>query len=164
MGAIKRLAKFTGGGVVGAAIGSVTATLLAPESGNELQRKLRERIQQAKLAGLTAKAETEEALIQRFRGRVNDPNALEDKRVQSHAEVAEAVRAVGLGLNAPGAIAAQRPIAADPAGHRRAYVVQRTVPQPRIRRSRDVAPRSSGHHDGGRGSAVSCLWSHRHAV
>ncbi|HEY7035973.1 MAG TPA: YtxH domain-containing protein [Thermomicrobiales bacterium] len=107
MGAIKRLAKFTGGGVVGAAIGSVTATLLAPESGNELQRKLRERIQQAKLAGLTAKAETEEALIQRFRGRVNDPNALEDKRVQSHAEVAEAVRAVGLGLNAPGAIAAQ---------------------------------------------------------
>jgi gas vesicle protein len=107
---MKRLAKFTGGGVVGAAIGSVTATLLAPESGNELQRKLRNRLRQAKLAGATAKAEKEEALIQRFRSRVDDPNALEEERVRARAEaaeVAEAIQAVGLGLNAPGAIAAQ---------------------------------------------------------
>src|SRR4051812_47288995 len=62
MGAMKRLAKFTGGGVVGAAIGSVTATLLAPQSGSELQRKLRDRLMQAKLAGVTAKAEKQEAL------------------------------------------------------------------------------------------------------
>jgi gas vesicle protein len=107
MGAMKRLAKFTGGGVVGAAIGSVTATLLAPQSGSELQRKLRDRLMQAKLAGVTAKAEKQEALILRFRGSVNDPNALEEERVRVRTEVAEAVQAVGLGLNAPGAIAAQ---------------------------------------------------------
>lgn len=106
MGAMKRLAKFTGGGLIGAALGSVTAALLAPQSGSELQRKVRERLAQARLAGATAKADKEEDLIRRFRGSVNDPDALEAERVRARAEMAQTVQAVGLVLNAPGAIAA----------------------------------------------------------
>ena len=107
MGAMKRLAKFAGGSVIGATVGAVTASLFAPENGNDLQRRLRDRVRRAKVAGVVAKAEKEEELIRRFRGSVNDPNALEDERLRVHAEVAEAVQSVGLGLNAPGAIAAQ---------------------------------------------------------
>jgi gas vesicle protein len=107
MGTMKRLTKITGGGLIGGAVGVITAGLLAPQSGEELQQKLRDRIRRAKVAGVVAKAEKEEELIRRFRGRVDDPNALEDERQRVQAEVAEAVQSVGLGLNAPGAIAAQ---------------------------------------------------------
>jgi gas vesicle protein len=110
MGAIKRLAKFTGGSVIGAAVGAVTASMFAPQSGNELQHRLRDRLRRAKVAGAVAKAEKEEELIRRFRGTVNDPDALEDERKRVQAEVAEAVQSVGLGLNAPGAIAAQETV------------------------------------------------------
>ncbi|MEA2511740.1 MAG: hypothetical protein QOJ59_1227 [Thermomicrobiales bacterium] len=107
MGAMKRIVKFTGGGLIGAAVGAVTASLFAPQSGEELQHKVHGRLRQAKLAGAQAKAEKEEELIQRFRNSVNDPNALEEERQRARAEVTAAVQAVGLGLNAPGAISAQ---------------------------------------------------------
>lgn len=107
MGALKRLVRFTSGGIIGGAVGTVTATLLAPRSGQDLQRQLRHRVQQAKVAGVTAKAQKEEELIHRFRGSVSDPTALEEERLRAREEVASAVQAVGLGLNAPGAIAAQ---------------------------------------------------------
>jgi hypothetical protein len=107
MGATKRLLTFAGGGLVGATVGAVVAALIAPQSGNDLQRNLRKRVQLAKVAGVEARAAKEEELIRRFRGRVNDPDALEEERVRARAEVAAAVQAVGLGRNAPGAIAAQ---------------------------------------------------------
>ena len=107
MGAMKRFAKFTGGSVIGAAVGAVTASVFAPDSGNDLQRRVRDRFRRAKLAGVMAQAEKEEEMIRRFRGSVGDPGALEDERKRVQAEVAEAVQSVGLGLNAPGAIAAQ---------------------------------------------------------
>jgi gas vesicle protein len=107
MGAIRRFAKFTGGGIVGAAFGVVAATLVAPQSGEELQRSVRDRIRRAKLAGTVAQAEKQEELIRRYRGAVADPEALEVERARIQAEVAQAVQSVGLGLNAPGAIAAQ---------------------------------------------------------
>jgi gas vesicle protein len=105
MGTIKRLVRFTSGSLIGGAVGTVTATLLAPQSGRDLQRRLHDRIRQAQLAGATAKAEKEDELITRFRGSVSDPTALEEERVRAREEVAAAVQAVGLGLNAPGAIA-----------------------------------------------------------
>lgn len=106
MGTIKRLVRFTGGSLIGGAVGTVTATLLAPHSGHDLQRRLRDRIRRAQLAGATAKAEKEDELITRFRGSVADPTALEEEKLRAREEVAAAVQAVGLGLNAPGAIAA----------------------------------------------------------
>ena len=106
MGAIKRLVRFTGGSLLGGAVGTVTAALLAPHSGRDFQHRLRERVQRAKLAGATAKADKEDELITRFRGSVDDQTALEEERARSREEVAQAVKAIGLGLNVPGAIAA----------------------------------------------------------
>ncbi len=63
MGTLKRFVKFTSGGILGGAVGTVTATLLAPHNGRDLQRRLRERIQLAQLAGATAKAEKEAAKL-----------------------------------------------------------------------------------------------------
>lgn len=105
MGTIKRFVKFTSGSLLGGAVGTVTATLLAPQSGHEFQRRIRDRIRRAQLAGAVAKAEKEDELIARFRGSVVDPTALEEERTRSREEVAAAVQAVGLGLNVPGAIA-----------------------------------------------------------
>lgn len=114
MGALKRLVKFIGGGVVGAAVGSAVALLLAPTSGRELQQRTHELIRRAKLAGIEAKAAKEDELIRKFRADVNDPEALEEERLSAREEVAAALQAVGLGLNAPGAIAAQEAVARDP--------------------------------------------------
>jgi gas vesicle protein len=91
MGAIDRLAAFGIGGVIGAALGSAAAALLAPQSGSELQRKVHERIRLARIAGAEAKAEKEEELIRRFRGSVDSPVALEDERARAREEVAAAV-------------------------------------------------------------------------
>ena len=107
MGAMKRLVKFTGGGLIGAAVGAVTASLFAPQSGDELQQNVQGRLRRAKAAGAEAKAEKEVELIQRFRSSVNDPAALADEQKRALADVAAAAQAVGLGLNAPGAISAQ---------------------------------------------------------
>lgn len=107
MGFIKRTVKFTAGGIVGAVTGAAAALLLAPESGHDLQRKLRDRLRDAKLAGAEAKAAKENELIRKYRLEVNDDRALTEAEQQAAEERAQAVVALGLGLNAPGAIAAQ---------------------------------------------------------
>lgn len=107
MGAAKRMAKVLEGGVIGAAAGAVAGLLLAPQSGRQLRASLEERLRRARLAGITAQAAKEEELIHKFRAEVNDPDALRSEEVRIRSEVAEAVQALGLGLNAPGAIAAQ---------------------------------------------------------
>ncbi|HEY8448476.1 MAG TPA: YtxH domain-containing protein [Thermomicrobiales bacterium] len=107
MGAAKRLATFIGGGLAGAAAGALAGLLFAPQSGDELREKVDERLRQARLAGTTAQAAKEEELIRKFRAEVNDPDALREEEMQARTEVATAVQAIGLTLNAPGAIAAQ---------------------------------------------------------
>ncbi len=122
MGAGKRLLRFGGGGVLGAAIGTAVAILFAPQSGDELKGRLSDRVRAARLAGAEAKAAKEDELIRKYRAEVNDPAALHDEETKAKLEAAEVVAAVGLGLNAPGALAAQEtalraaaPAAVDPA-------------------------------------------------
>jgi hypothetical protein len=95
---------------------------LAPQSGEELKGRISDRLRQARLAGAEAKAAKEADLIRKFRAEVEDPDALEDEAAKMQIEAAEAVAAIGLGLNAPGALAAQEaalraaaPAALDPA-------------------------------------------------
>jgi gas vesicle protein len=122
MGAGKRLIKFGGGGLLGAAVGTAVAVLWAPQSGEELKGRISDRLRQARLAGAEAKAAKEEELIRKFRAEVEDPEALQEEADKMRIEAAEAVAAIGLGLNAPGALAAQEaalraaaPAAVDPA-------------------------------------------------
>lgn len=107
MGAAKRLVKFGAGGIVGAAIGAVAAALTAPRSGDELQTKVDERLRRAKVAREEAKAAKTDELITRFRQGVNAPDALDEEREKAKRETAQNISAIGLGLNAPGALAAQ---------------------------------------------------------
>lgn len=71
-----RLVKFGGGALLGAAIGAVVASLLAPQSGASLQSQTRGLIDEAKRQGDRAQQETAQSLERRFREKVNDPNAL----------------------------------------------------------------------------------------
>ena len=107
MGVIKRTVKFTAGGITGAVIGGVAALILATESGRDLRQSLRDRLRRAKLAGAEAKAERENELIRKFRAEVNDQEALKEVEAQAREARDQAVVALGLGFNAPGAIAAQ---------------------------------------------------------
>ncbi len=107
MGAGKRIVKFGSGGLLGAAVGTAVAILWAPQSGDELKGRLADRLRRARLAGAEAKAAKEDELIRKFRSEVDDPAALRDEEAKVRVEAAEAVAAVGLGLNAPGALAAQ---------------------------------------------------------
>ena len=103
----KRILKFSSGGLLGAAVGTAVAILWAPQSGDELKGRIADRLRRARLAGAEAKAEKEDELIRKFRAEVEDPDALRDEEAKVRLEAAQAVAAVGLGLNAPGALAAQ---------------------------------------------------------
>ena len=72
MGVFSGLVRFGKGGVLGAAIGAAAGLLLAPGSGKETRSALSERIQRTRLAGVDAKSDVEQDLIQRFRGKVSD--------------------------------------------------------------------------------------------
>lgn len=107
MSAGKRLITLASGGLLGAAIGTAAAVLWAPQSGAELKGRLLDRIRQIQLAGAEAKAAKQDELIRKFRQYVEDPNALREEEVKLRGEAAQAFAAIGLSLNAPGAIAAQ---------------------------------------------------------
>lgn len=107
MSAGKRLITFASGSLLGAAIGTATAVLWAPRSGAELKGRVLDRIRQVQLAGAEAKAAKQDELIRKFRQHVEDPTALRDEEVKLRSEAAQAFAAIGLSLNAPGAIAAQ---------------------------------------------------------
>lgn len=110
MGAGRRILRFGGGGVLGAAIGTAVAILFAPQSGDELKGRLLDRVRAARLAGAEAKAAKEDELIRKYRADVDDAGALQEEETKAQLEAAEAVAAVGLGLNAPGALAAQESV------------------------------------------------------
>jgi gas vesicle protein len=107
MSAAKRLITFVSGGLLGAAVGTAAAVLWAPRSGAELRGRLLDRFRQVQLAGAEAKAAKQDELIRKFRQQVEDPNALREEEVKMRGEAAQAFAAIGLSLNAPGAIAAQ---------------------------------------------------------
>ena len=76
MGFFGRIGAFIAGGVIGAGVGAVVATLNAPQSGDVFQKELELLGRRAKAAGDSAQRQTEEELIRRFRGETNDPDAL----------------------------------------------------------------------------------------
>ena len=73
---IKRMIAFGFGGVVGGGIGVAVASLLAPQSGEQLQESVSQLRAEAEAAGEVAKVQTQEAMKQRFRDKVNDQTAL----------------------------------------------------------------------------------------
>ena len=83
MGFVGRAFKFALGGVAGAAVGATVALLLAPESGQDLQRNLRDRIRRAKIEGIEAQVARESELIRKYRAGVNDPEALREMELES---------------------------------------------------------------------------------
>lgn len=71
-----RFIKFASGGLFGAGIGTALAILFAPQSGDVLRSRVNHRLKVARLAGIEAQAETEAAIIARYRTKMGDPSAL----------------------------------------------------------------------------------------
>lgn len=88
MGLIKKTLKFGLGGVLGAGLGVVGGLFLAPESGAETQRKVRERLRAAKIAGVEAQASKERELIDRYRNETNNRGALTKAETASKEKLA----------------------------------------------------------------------------
>jgi hypothetical protein len=107
MGALKRVASFGTGGVLGFLVGAAVSTLTAPQSGGELRSRLRERAGEVKAAGDAAQAAVEAELIGRFRSDVDDPQALAPEAERATLRRSRALSALGLGLGAQGAYATQ---------------------------------------------------------
>ncbi len=75
MDGFKRLLTFGVGGAIGTAIGMVVGSLMAPQSGKDLQKSTGEFVDEVKRAGDLAQAQTEQDLKARFKERVGDPTA-----------------------------------------------------------------------------------------
>jgi gas vesicle protein len=95
MGFVGRVFKFALGGVAGAAVGATAALLLAPESGQDLQRDLRDRIRRAKIEGIKAQVARETELIRKYRAEVNDPDALRELEAEAKLARDQAVAELG---------------------------------------------------------------------
>ena len=91
MGMGKRLISVGGGGLLGAGIGTAVAVLFAPRSGDEQQGRLSDLLQRARLNGAEAKAGKEAELIEKYRGDVNDPDALTDEVIRARREAEESL-------------------------------------------------------------------------
>lgn len=107
MGAAMRIVKFGVGSVIGFVLGAAASMLAAPRGGDETRKEIAERLKAAQVAGIEAQAAKEAELIGRFRAEVGDATALREEEHRVRIEREQAVRAIGLGLNAPGALAAQ---------------------------------------------------------
>ncbi len=107
MGAVRRLASFGGGGLVGIVVGTVVSTLTASQTGRDLRDQLAARATAVKAAGDAAQADVETALIGRFRSDVDDPRALTTEAERAKLRRSQALGALGLGLGAQGAYADQ---------------------------------------------------------
>ncbi len=114
MGAGKRILSLGGGGAIGFLIGAGVAKLVAAQRGDDLRASFAAEVDEVKAIGEAAQAATEQRLIARFRDDVDDPTALQPEAQQADMLRSRAMQALGLGLNAPGAIAAQH--ARDRAG------------------------------------------------
>jgi gas vesicle protein len=112
MALMKKLMKFGIGIATGGAIGAAVGTLTAPAEGDSFRRKMKQHFVNAKQAGDEAKAAKQAQLITQFRKDVGDFDALEEE-VNHTLSTTDAVLALGLGLNAPGAIASQQAAVRD---------------------------------------------------
>jgi gas vesicle protein len=108
MSVFGRILSFGAGGALGAAVGAVVAQAMATQSGEELKRRVRERVDSVKAIGDAAAAEAEGELIQKFRSETADPMALSSDAERVSVQRLRAMEALGLGLNAQGAISAQQ--------------------------------------------------------
>ncbi len=75
MDGFKRLFTFGVGGAIGTAVGMIVGSLMAPQSGKDLQKSTGQFVDEVKRAGDIAQAQTEAQLRERFKDRVNDPTA-----------------------------------------------------------------------------------------
>jgi gas vesicle protein len=114
MGAGKRIVSFGGGGLVGFLIGAGIAKLAAAQRGDDLRAALAARVEAVKAAGDAAQAATEQRLIARFRGDVEDPNALEQESRQAAELQAQASAALAAGAAASPAAATVQATSAAP--------------------------------------------------
>ncbi len=69
------LAFFAIGAIAGAAAGALVASMLTPQSGEELKLSIRERIDSGRKVRDRVEAEQAEVMKQRFRNKVGDPDA-----------------------------------------------------------------------------------------
>lgn len=76
---ISTLAKFVAGSAFGATLGATIGLLMAPKSGSELQADTAAYLETLKVEGERARIETEAQMAERFRQKVNDPDALTQK-------------------------------------------------------------------------------------
>jgi gas vesicle protein len=83
---VKRIVVFGLGGIVGGGIGAAVASLMAPQSGEELQGTVQRVKSEAMAAGDAARTQTREAMIQRFRDKVNDQSAFTGKSKEQIVE------------------------------------------------------------------------------
>ncbi len=95
MSAITKTLKFTGGVLLGLGVGSVTALLLAPQSGEVSKDQLRSRLDEIRDAGQQAQRQTEDDLQARWeqlasegKDKADEKMTVENKAV-SKAEEAE---------------------------------------------------------------------------
>jgi gas vesicle protein len=72
------LLNFFLGALVGALVGALIAGLLTPQSGDEFKLRVRERIDEGRAARARAENETAAAMTERFRQKVQNPNALKE--------------------------------------------------------------------------------------
>jgi gas vesicle protein len=107
MALMKKIAKFGAGLVAGGAVGAAVGTLTAPENGDSFRSRIRQRVDAARRAGDEARAVKLAEMITQYRKDVGDFDALEEE-VDHTLSKTDAVVAMGLGLNAPGAIASQQ--------------------------------------------------------
>lgn len=82
MGVAKKLFKFTAGSATGAAVGAAVASLFAPQRGEVLQQDVSDLVGDVKTAGANAETQTKRELAERFRQRVDDPDALTNPEFQ----------------------------------------------------------------------------------
>jgi len=87
------------GGLLGAAVGAVTAVFLAPKSGEQLKQDVNDRIREAKIAGENAKAAKQVELIERFRVGVDSSIALETSKIDALQNAV--TKTTALNQNAP---------------------------------------------------------------
>lgn len=83
MGLAKKLFKFTAGSVTGAVVGGAVATLFAPQRGEALRQDVNDLVIEVKTTGANAQSQTKRELTERFRQRVNDPDALTNPEYQT---------------------------------------------------------------------------------
>ncbi len=106
-----RFITFASGGLFGAGVGTALAILFAPQSGDILRTRVNDRFKLARLAGIEAQAETEAAIIARYRAKMGDPTALTELETTTTDRRTEEIRQLTAPPRPAGAVT--EPISVD---------------------------------------------------